>query len=259
MLLRTVEYCLFGTAIRECILVTLLRLHYASRFRRNWYWTEQLPRFSDGRIGAFNFSYGAKPGAAHDLYRAFLSAEIIRKGDRLLDIGCGDGFFDKRFFAGQCEIVDAIDVDPGAIRAASADNSAPNIRFHLTNAVEEPFPAGKYDVIVWDAAIGHCSQDATHKVLKKIAASLNDEGIFVGSESLGYEEPHNHLQFFESLEDLHSLLRQYFRFVRLRVQTYEAGVGSTFVRREAFWRCANDPVRIEESQWQTLEVKANVS
>jgi SAM-dependent methyltransferase len=186
-----------------------------------------------------------------------LSAEIVRKGDRLLDIGCGDGFFDKRFFAGQCEGVDAIDIDPDAIRAASTDNSAPNIRFLLADAVEDPFPSEKYDVIIWDAGIGHCSRDATHKVLKKIAASLNNEGIFVGSESLGYEEPQNHLQFFESLGDLHSLLRQYFRFVRLRVRTYEAGVGSTFIRREAFWRCANDPVRINESQWQTLEAKAN--
>jgi cyclopropane fatty-acyl-phospholipid synthase-like methyltransferase len=33
----------------------------------------------------------------------------VREGSRLLDIGCGDGFFTKRFFATRCAHIDTVD------------------------------------------------------------------------------------------------------------------------------------------------------
>lgn len=243
------EYLLFGTQIRERVLLALLNSYYDSTFRRNWYWTAKLPHFSDSRFGAFKFAFAPLLGGASAYNRGFLAAEVIAKGDVLLDIACGDGFFAKRFFATQCAHVDAIDINPSAIRIAIAQNSAPNIDFHLMDAVAHAFPSDKYDVIVWNSAIAYFPPDTTNRFLKKISTSLSADGVFVGAESLGRSEGHDHLQVFESLEDLHRLFSQHFEFVSLRSATYTAGVGRTFTRREAYWRCAHNPRRINDSQW----------
>jgi SAM-dependent methyltransferase len=251
--LRTIEYFFFGTAIRERGLIALLRLYYDSKFRRNWYWAAEPPHFSDSRFGAFRFAFSHERGGANNYFRAFLSSEVIREGDRLLDIGCGDGFLTKRFFAEQCAHIDAIDIEPDAIRVANACNAAPNIKFHLADAVAQPFPSEKYNVIVWDGAIGHFPPETTTRFLEKISKSLLDEGVFVGSESLGHDEGRDHLQFFESLQDLYRLFRPHFEFVALRSIAYEVGIGQKFTRREAYWRCANNPTRVMRTQWLRFE------
>jgi 2-polyprenyl-3-methyl-5-hydroxy-6-metoxy-1,4-benzoquinol methylase len=89
------------------------------------------------------------------LSRGFFVADLLRDGDRLLDIGCGDGFFTNRFFAARCTHIDAIDNDAEAIRAACARHRASNITYALLDAAAQPFPNTRYDVIVWDGAIGH--------------------------------------------------------------------------------------------------------
>ena len=91
----------------------------------------------------------------------------MRDGDRVLDIGCGDGFFARRFFAAHGARVDAIDIEPGAITHAERHNSAPQIRYFLKDAVGEPFPSDAYDVVVWDGALGHFSPDTTDRMLAR--------------------------------------------------------------------------------------------
>jgi hypothetical protein len=73
-------------------------------------------------------------------------------------------------------------------------------------------------------------------------------GVFAGSESLG-KEGSDHLQFFAAPDDLAALFKPYFKHVELRTQTYS---GDGFVRREAYWRCANDPTRLRECDWEKL-------
>jgi SAM-dependent methyltransferase len=256
-LLRVTEYLMFGTVVRERILIALLSLYYRSRFRRSWYWTKGLPHFSDSRFGAFKFAFDPVPGGALVYYRAFLALDVISQEDSVLDIGCGDGFLTKRFFATRCTHVDAIDIDPDAINAAIIYNSAPNIKYHLTDAVAQQFPAEKYNVIVWNGAIAYFPPEPTTSLLQKISSSLSDDGIFVGAESLGRAEGHDHLQFFETLQDLHRLFSQHFEFVSLRTATYRAGVGRTFTRREAYWRCAHKPTRIKQSPWLYFQANAD--
>lgn len=244
-----------GGERREALLVKLLRHHYASTFRRQWQLGEEEPHFFSHQMGLFEFIHSEKVQGPYAYYRGFFNSEVIGKGDRLLDIGCGDGFFTKRFFSEQCSHIDAVDIEPSAIEAAQARNSAPNITYHLSNAVTEPFPAEEYDVIVWDGALGHFSPDTTHHMLQKIADHLAPGGIFVGSESLGLEGS-DHLQFFHSLEDLHALFKPYFKYTELRSVNYKIGADD-FLRQEGFWRCANDPKRLQDCRWQVYWASEN--
>jgi len=241
------EQIVGGGQLRERLLIRLLGHHYRSVFRRQWHLADEEPHFFSHRIGMFEFAYlDAAPGP-FSYYRGFYNSEVLRSGDRLLDIGCGDGFFTKRFFSERCSHIDALDVEPTAIQAAQALNAATNITYHLLDAVAEPFPAEHYDVIIWDGALGHFPPAATHTMLQKIAAALAPEGIFAGSESLGVEGT-DHLQFFPNLDNLRAVFQPYFRHVAAREVDYN--LPTDFRRREGFWRCANDTKRFDDCRWQ---------
>jgi cyclopropane fatty-acyl-phospholipid synthase-like methyltransferase len=176
---------------------------------------------------------------------------MIQEGDRLLDIGCGDGFFTKRFFSTKCSQIDAIDVDKDAIRVAIKHNTAQNIQYYRMDAAHYSFPGGSYDVIVWDGAIGHFSQEDSRRMLEKICKVLTPDGVFVGSESLGREEGgYDHLQFF-SLDNLYMLFKPYFQFIQMRTVNYKIGWGGNLIRREAYWRCSNSFVRLSAGGWHS--------
>lgn len=243
---RWVERVLWGGERRELLLIALLRRHYESLFRRQWTLAEELPHYFDHRIGSFAFATGT--AHAYSYYRGYFAAEVVRPDDSLLDIGCGDGFFSRRFFSPKCSHVDAIDVDPGAIAHAARRNAAANIRYSVLDAVSDPFPRQRYDVIVFDGALGHFAPETTAGLLDKIEAALDPDGVFVGSESLGVEG-HDHYQFFETLDDLASIFGKHFQHVQLRVVEYVIPTGA--LRREAFWRCAHQASRLDDSSWKT--------
>lgn len=249
---RVFEAIVFGTALREWALVHFLAAYYHSLYRRIYLYAVEAPHFTHQRLGFFFFAFADHPPAFASFNRAVLSAEVIRLGDRVLDIGCGDGFFTKRFLANGARHVDGVDVEPSAIAAAEKGNRAPNVKFHRMDAVNEPFPSAPYDVIVWDGALGHFSPDTTDKMLQKISAALADDGAFTGSESLGHEGT-DHLQFFGSRDDLRSLFSRFFSNVEIKTSEYTLGDG--FIRSEAYWRCANDPARLNAVAWQRGRTK----
>jgi SAM-dependent methyltransferase len=246
-LCRFAERIVWGGGVREKALIGLLGGHYASKFRRQWRFTIDQPHFMDHRIGIFEFAFSKKEAVAQKYMRGFYSLQMLRDRDTLLDIGCGDGFFSRRFFAQKCSHIDAVDVEPTAIQAAKKANSSPNISYHLLNAVDEPFPRKSYSCVVWDGAIGHFPAKTIELMLAKIRDAIGDTGIFVGSESLGLEG-HDHLQFFHNLDELGALFGRYFKFVKLKEESYTIGARS-FVRREAYWRCSNDRSRIDADSW----------
>jgi len=247
-----IERTVWGGEFREFILIKLLEKYYGALFRRTWVFNRTPPHFYNHRIGIFRFAYGQGPSLGpYSYYRGFFNSEVIREGDKLLDIGCGDGFFTKRFFSAKCSRVDAIDLDKEAIRMAMKYSGSPNILYYTLDAVGNPFPGDSYDVIVWDGAIGHFSAEDSSKVLKKICNALTQEGIFLGSESLGREEGgYDHHQFF-SLDDLYALFKPYFRYMQMRSVDYKIGWHGHLIRTEAYWRCSNSPVRLSAPGWHS--------
>ena len=247
-----IERIIFGGRFTEVILVKLLGMHYRSLFRRDWAWSHEQPHFFSHRIGFFDFIYGDTGSSVFPYYRGFFVSELIRDTDRLLDIGCGDGFFTKRFYSRRCSHIDAIDIEPTAIADASSQNASPKIRYQLLDAVNTPFPSDNYNVVVWDGAMGHFAADTTHVMLAKIVRVLDEDGIFAGSESLGFEG-HDHLQFFESIQDLDKLFSQHFAYRAYRVIEYDTPFSPGMLRQEAYWRCSATSLRMNESGWTVLQ------
>lgn len=247
--MRVIESLLFGGEIRERFLSRMLLALGNSKFRRQWIWSAgQSPHFSDHRVTWFRAGFGASLGDATAFIRGYHVLELVSPEDVLLDIGCGDGFFARQFYSPRCKLVDAIDVDEAAIQTAKHWHTADNIRYHLMDAVENPFPLDCYQVIVWDGAIGHFPPQTIDRMLDKISATLSPDGVFCGSESLG-REGQDHLQFFDTVDDLRRLLQPFFRYVHVKQIEYWIGRRRRYLRHEAYWRCAHSLERLDMVAW----------
>ncbi len=246
-LLPLAERLVWGGERRERLLLAGLDRHYGSLLRRQWRHAPEPPHFFDHRIDGFAFAIGR--AAPFPLYRGFLGAELARPGDTLLDLGCGDGFFARRLYAPRCARVDAVDVEPDAIAHARRRNATGNVRYVLMDAVADPFPSSRYDVAVWDSGLAHVSREDAEIVLAKVRDALAPGGALAGSESLG-EDAGDHLQTFATLDDLASLLCRFFPHVQVRALDYELADGTS--RREAYWRCALDPARLQAVAWRDV-------
>ncbi len=249
-LLQYIEDLISGRRLRD-FLKKLLRFQYKSKFRHDWVWAKEPPHFSDTE----NFeNLFENSSVYYALLKGYFTADLLKKEDRLLDIGTGTGFFPSRFFSHKCKHIDAIDLEETAIAYAKKNNYAINLNYTIQDAVKSPFPSEKYDVVVWDGAIGHFHPDTTDKMLKKIFNSLDKDGIFTGSESLGSDEGIDHLQFFETLNELGTLLKKYFKYVHLKEVNYNIQYDKKFMRREAYWRCCNSELANARFRGNWIEV-----
>ena len=102
------ELIYFGSISERVAVQWLLRI-YQSKFRLDWEFSKNPPHFYNHRIGMAQFAFGKTTYGPYAYYRGFYSSQVIQDSDTLLDIGCGDGFFTKRFYSTKCNHVDGID------------------------------------------------------------------------------------------------------------------------------------------------------
>ena len=91
-------------------------------------------------------------------------------GERILDVGCGDGFYDRRI-ARRGAIVDAIDARAERLALALRWNPHPRVRFHHMPAEALEFPDGHFDKAVSICVLEHIPDDEgalrqIHRVLR---------------------------------------------------------------------------------------------
>lgn len=140
------------------------------------------------------------------------------KGGRLLELSCGDGFNAKHFYAHRSKEVVACDFDPTAIETAKGKNSAKNIKFLLAD-IRTQMPEGKFENIVWDAAMEHFQPEEINSIMANIKRRLTSDGILSGYTLVerhdGKKHLHQHEYEFKDMNDLKSFLTPHFKNVRV--------------------------------------------
>ena len=99
-----------------------------------------------------------------------------QSGDRILDIGCGDGFYDRRM-ASAGAVIEAIDVRPARVALAKRRNPHPRVTYHTMQAETLDFEPESFNKAVSICVLEHIPDDEA--VLRGVWSALRPGGRLV--------------------------------------------------------------------------------
>jgi SAM-dependent methyltransferase len=156
-------------------------------------------------------------GNALFLERGFVNSLAIRRGARVLDLCCGDGFFASRVYAQRASEVVAVDIDQAALRFAARYNAVRGVRYVRAD-IRHRLPSGPFDNVVWDATIQYFERDVAQEICRMVKTVMAPDGVLSGYtiiESSSDPLFAHHRTRFESADDLADLLKSQFQSVRI--------------------------------------------
>jgi len=106
----------------------------------------------------------------------FLFDDLLKKGDRVLDIGCGNG----RLYEKITPVADYVGIDNSKELVRIARESYPKGDFRVINALETPFRDGEFDKVYTIALLHHIPSEFLRiKILEEIRRVLKPGGTIV--------------------------------------------------------------------------------
>jgi 2-polyprenyl-3-methyl-5-hydroxy-6-metoxy-1,4-benzoquinol methylase len=102
----------------------------------------------------------------------------ILKGYKVLELGCGTGYFTKELAKTEATIT-AIDISPVLLQEAEKDIQMPNVKFSVDNAYQMSFSDETFDAIVGSSVLHHLD---INKAIKEIYRVLKQGGIIAFTE-----------------------------------------------------------------------------
>jgi ubiquinone/menaquinone biosynthesis C-methylase UbiE len=97
-------------------------------------------------------------------------------GDRILDVGCGDGYFDRKMALAGATVT-GIDVRPARVELAKRRNPHPRVTYLHMEAEELRFPAAAFNKAVSICVLEHIRDDQL--ALQRICSALEPGGRLV--------------------------------------------------------------------------------
>jgi 2-polyprenyl-3-methyl-5-hydroxy-6-metoxy-1,4-benzoquinol methylase len=109
--------------------------------------------------------------------------DIVPQGSRVLDVGCGAGLFLGLLAAsGRIESGRGFDANADAINAARtmASSNGYSERLHFESiTVNQPWPAGSFDVISLVDVMHHVPADQREALITNVSSHLKPGGLFI--------------------------------------------------------------------------------
>ncbi|MCL1912011.1 MAG: class I SAM-dependent methyltransferase [Leptospirales bacterium] len=199
--------------IEALVLKYLAAKAYKKLFWATWNISEN-PEFFDHHIDLFYLWQKTKNSLW--LERGVFGNLAIKRGGKVMELACGDGFNSRNFYSHLAESVLSVDFDKNAIKTAKKKNSAKNVEYILAD-IRTNMPNGDFDNIVWDAAIEHFTKNEIKKIMKNIKVMLEQKkGILSGYTMVEREKRkglQQHEYEFKNMADLKRFLTPHFKNV----------------------------------------------
>lgn len=106
---------------------------------------------------------------------AFVRPEDI-KGKRLLDIGCGYGWFELNALAAGVDSIVGLDLTDQDLETARREVKDPRAKFVASSALDLPFPDGSFDTVVAWEVIEHIPKGTEMRFFQEIKRVLRAGG-----------------------------------------------------------------------------------
>ena len=118
------------------------------------------------------------------LHDAVAAAAVRRRGDRVLEIGCGTGAVTQRLLARGAEVL-AIDQSPEMLVQAQARPGNEGAEFSEQTASEiDRLPEASFDAVVLSLCLSDMSSSERRFVLKESAVRLAPKGVLVAADEV---------------------------------------------------------------------------
>jgi len=137
----------------------------------------------------------------------------FEQGDRVLEIGCGTGYFTDIFFSPFAAEIIAIDIDSRAIETARRMHTAKNIRYEVMDARKE-LPAGHFDAVVWTPSITAYTPNELDIFMEKLHNSMSPNARLCGWTFLEADRAGPDI-LWHDMNSLAQRLKGYFKNVRV--------------------------------------------
>jgi SAM-dependent methyltransferase len=103
----------------------------------------------------------------------------IRPGARILELGCGTGYYTEVFFSPFAADIVAIDIDRRAIETARRLHQAKNIRYEVMDFRKE-LPDGRFDLVVWSPTIVAYTPEDVHRLMGMLRDRMLEGALLCG-------------------------------------------------------------------------------
>lgn len=142
----------------------------------------------------------------------------IEPGCRLLELGCGTGYYADVFFSPFAGEIVAIDVDPRAIETARRMHPGKNIRYEVMD-FRKTLPDGPFDVVVWTPTIFAYNPAEIHTVMGKLREIMSKDARLCGWTAIEADRGGPEI-LWHDMNSLAERLKLYFKNVRAFERVY---------------------------------------
>jgi SAM-dependent methyltransferase len=167
----------------------------------------------------------------------------IEPGARILDLGCGTGYYTDVFFSPFAAEIVAVDIDARAIETARRLHQAKNIRYEVMD-FRTTLPAGPFDVVVWTPTIFAYTPDDVRVLMGKLRGVMADNARLCGFTCVETNRSGREI-LWHDMPSLAERLKQYFTNVRAFERVHPTVQPP---RRELFFFASDGPLPFD-AQW----------
>lgn len=168
----------------------------------------------------------------------------IEPGSRVLELGCGTGYYSDVFFSPFASEIVAIDIDPRAIESARRMHQAKNIRYEVMD-FRKKLPDGLFDVVVWTPTIVAYTPEEVHAFMPRLRDVMRPGAHLCGFTCIETSHKGSDVLWYD-MQSLAERLKRYFQNVR----AFERVHPTVQAPRHELFFFASDGILPFDTEWQ---------